>query len=71
MSAIEPVQENDLFNFRCYFSAREGGFVSQGRRRGLDPAGVQMKQLYELMAQAVPDGGQMIEVVMTVRPAEE
>ena len=62
----EPSQERDLISFRRYWD--DGAFVSEGRRKGLDPARVQMKDLYKMMAEAVHDDGQEIEVVMTVRP---
>lgn len=69
MTATEPVWGNDLLNFRRYWT--KGGLVSEGTRRGMDPPSGQMKELYEFMARAVPDGGNEIEVVMTVRLIEE
>jgi hypothetical protein len=60
------VNHKDILTFRHYWTG--DCFVSEGRRTGFDPPKVQMKELCELMAKAVPDDGSEIEVVMTVRP---
>jgi len=70
MTATKPPCEHDLLTFRHYFTG-DGYYAYEGRRRGIDPPSRQMNDLYAFMAKAVPDGGKMIEVVMTVRHIDE
>ena len=61
--------ENTLIDFRHYW-ADGGGPVFEARRKGFDPASIQMQELYEFMAKVVPHIRHEIEVVLTVRAAE-
>jgi hypothetical protein len=66
---MSTTEEHDFLTFRHYWT--DGGFVFEGHRKGMDPPSGQMKDLYEFMAKAVPDGGDMMEVVMIVRHIEQ
>lgn len=70
MTTTGPSRDRDLMTFRSYFTD-DGDLVSEGRRKGLDPPSVQMKDLYKMMAEAVPMNEGAIEVVMTVRTVYE